>query len=103
MPKVRIELTGVTPHRFLSLVRVAEGGSGGAGFGSVAGSPDTIRNEYVATGANYFVGSFQWGDLSHKQAMRSIELFTNEVTSVYDPDRCPSFDRLTINTNGQAM
>jgi alkanesulfonate monooxygenase SsuD/methylene tetrahydromethanopterin reductase-like flavin-dependent oxidoreductase (luciferase family) len=65
--------------------RVADDG-GGAGFGSVAGSPETIRkymDEYVATGANYFVGAFQWGDLSHEQAMRSIELFTNEVMPRY--------------------
>ena len=32
-------------------------------------------DEYLETGANYFVCSFQWGDLSHDQAMRSIELF----------------------------
>ena len=66
--------------------RVADPTGGGAGFGSVAGSPDTIRkymDEYVATGANYFVGAFQWGDLSHEQAMRSIELFTNEVMPHY--------------------
>ncbi len=61
-------------------------GVSGAGFGSVAGSPETIRaymDEYAATGANYFVCSFQWGDLSHEQAMRSIELFTNEVMPHY--------------------
>lgn len=66
--------------------RVANPAGGGAGFGSVAGSPETIRkymDEYVATGANYFVGAFQWGDLSHGQAMRSIELFTNEVMPHY--------------------
>ena len=66
--------------------RVADGEGGGGGFGSVAGSPETIRNyldEYVATGANYFVCAFQWGDLSHEQAMRSIELFTNEVMPHY--------------------
>ena len=66
--------------------RVADPTGGGAGFGSVAGSPDTIRkymDEYVATGANYFVCAFQWGDLSHEQAMRSIELFTNEVMPHY--------------------
>ena len=40
-------------------------------------------DEYVATGANYFVGAFQWGDLSHEQAMRAIELFTNEVMPYY--------------------
>ena len=66
--------------------RVADGGGGGSGFGSVAGSPETIRNymdEYVSTGANYFVAAFQWGDLTHEQAMRSIELFTNEVMPHY--------------------
>src|SRR5258706_452024 len=53
-----------------------------------AGSPAAVRDymdEYVATGANYFVCSFQWGDLSHEQAMRSIELFTAEVMPRYGP------------------
>jgi hypothetical protein len=40
-------------------------------------------DEYLATGANYFVCSFQWGDLSHAQAMRSIELFATEVMPHY--------------------
>lgn len=59
---------------------------GGAGFGAIAGSPDTIReymDEYLATGANYFVCSFQWGNLTHDQAMRSIELFATEVMPHY--------------------
>ena len=50
--------------------------------GVAAGSPETIRrwlDEYIATGANYFVASFQWGNLSHAQAMRSVELFASEV------------------------
>ena len=58
----------------------------GGGFGSIAGSPATIleyMDEYIETGANYFVCSFQWGDLSHEQAMRSIELFTAEVMPHY--------------------
>ena len=66
--------------------RVANPAGGGAGFGSVAGSPETIRkymDEYVATGANYFVAAFQWGDLSHEQALRSIDLFTNQVMPYY--------------------
>jgi alkanesulfonate monooxygenase SsuD/methylene tetrahydromethanopterin reductase-like flavin-dependent oxidoreductase (luciferase family) len=52
----------------------------------VAGAPASIRaylDEYIETGANYFVCSFQWGDLSHEQAMRSIELFTAEVMPYY--------------------
>jgi hypothetical protein len=40
-------------------------------------------DEYVATGANYFVCSFQWGDLNHEQAMQSLELFATEVMPHY--------------------
>jgi alkanesulfonate monooxygenase SsuD/methylene tetrahydromethanopterin reductase-like flavin-dependent oxidoreductase (luciferase family) len=53
---------------------------------ALAGSPTAVREymeEYVATGANYFVCSFQWGDLTHEQAMRSIELFATEVMPRY--------------------
>ena len=58
----------------------------GGGFGAIAGSPATIRaymDEYLETGANYFVCSFQWGDITHEQAMRSIELFSTEVMPHY--------------------
>jgi len=53
---------------------------------ALAGSPAAVgeyMEEYVATGANYFVCSFQWGDLSHEHAMRSIELFAGEVMPRY--------------------
>jgi alkanesulfonate monooxygenase SsuD/methylene tetrahydromethanopterin reductase-like flavin-dependent oxidoreductase (luciferase family) len=53
---------------------------------ALAGSPAAVReymDEYVATGANYFVCSFQWGDLTHEQAMRSVQLFATEVMSRY--------------------
>ena len=70
--------------------RVTPGGIGGdgrgAGFSVVAGTPDSIRiymDEYVATGANYFVCSFQWGGLTHNQAMRSIDLFVEEIMPHY--------------------
>ncbi len=49
---------------------------------ALAGSPNSVRrfmDEYVDTGANYFVCSFQWGDLTHETAMRSIRLFTEEI------------------------
>jgi hypothetical protein len=52
----------------------------------VAGSPAAMRaylDEYSETDANYFVCSFQWGDITHAQAMRSIELFTAEVMPHY--------------------
>jgi len=49
----------------------------------VVGSPDTIA-AYVAQyatqpGANYFVAAFQWGNITHAQALRSLELFSSEV------------------------
>ncbi len=49
---------------------------------ALAGTPRAVleyMDEYVATGANYFVCSFQWGDISHENAIRSIELFASEV------------------------
>jgi alkanesulfonate monooxygenase SsuD/methylene tetrahydromethanopterin reductase-like flavin-dependent oxidoreductase (luciferase family) len=49
-------------------------------------SPQSMRaylDEYLTTGANYLCLSFQFGDLSHEQAMRSIELFTEEVMPHY--------------------
>jgi alkanesulfonate monooxygenase SsuD/methylene tetrahydromethanopterin reductase-like flavin-dependent oxidoreductase (luciferase family) len=53
---------------------------------ALAGSPASVRaymEEYLATGANYFVCSFQWGSISHDHAVQSIELFTNEVMPHY--------------------
>jgi alkanesulfonate monooxygenase SsuD/methylene tetrahydromethanopterin reductase-like flavin-dependent oxidoreductase (luciferase family) len=56
--------------------------------GVMAGSPAAVRGfmeEYAATGANYMVCSFQWGNLSHAQAMRSIELWATEVMPHHQP------------------
>ena len=39
----------------------------------------TYFDEYLTTGANYMVLSFQWGSLSHSQAMRSIRLFREHL------------------------
>jgi alkanesulfonate monooxygenase SsuD/methylene tetrahydromethanopterin reductase-like flavin-dependent oxidoreductase (luciferase family) len=61
--------------------------------GFVVGTPETVRgyfDEYVTTGADYMVLSFQWGSLSHAQAMRSIRLFREEIMprhAVADPFR----------------
>lgn len=72
--------------------RSAPGGLGGERQGGViAGSPDSIReymDEYLKTGANYFVCSFQWGSLNHEQAMRSLELFVEEVMPHYVEGVC---------------
>lgn len=53
----------------------------------LAGSPATVR-DYVAridadTGANYFVGAFQFGDLTHAESSRSLELFASEVMPAF--------------------
>ena len=53
---------------------------------ALAGTPAAVReymDEYLETGANYFVASFQWGDIAHEQAMRSVELFASEVMPRY--------------------
>jgi alkanesulfonate monooxygenase SsuD/methylene tetrahydromethanopterin reductase-like flavin-dependent oxidoreductase (luciferase family) len=49
----------------------------------VVGSPRTVR-EYVAryaedSSCNYLVASFQWGDITHQEASRSMALFASEV------------------------
>ncbi len=40
-------------------------------------------DEYVTTGANYLCIGFQFGSLTHEQAMRSIDLFVTEVMPYY--------------------
>ena len=53
---------------------------------ALAGSPDSVKRymeEYIATGANYFMCSFQWGNLSHENAMKSIELFSEKIMPTY--------------------
>jgi alkanesulfonate monooxygenase SsuD/methylene tetrahydromethanopterin reductase-like flavin-dependent oxidoreductase (luciferase family) len=53
---------------------------------ALAGSPDSVKRymeDYIATGANYFMCSFQWGDLTHENAMTSIELFSQEIMPAY--------------------
>ncbi len=48
-----------------------------------AGSPQRMKEyleQYASeSNCNYFVSSFQWGDLTHEEASRSLELFTSEV------------------------
>ena len=54
--------------------------------GVMAGSPASIRgfmDEYARSGANYVVCSFQWGDLSHAQAMQSVALWASEIMPHY--------------------
>ena len=50
---------------------------------AVAGTPDTVfqyvRDQMCATGANYFVGQFAFGDLTQEETLRSIALFSEAV------------------------
>ena len=53
---------------------------------ALAGSPESVQRymeEYIDTGANYFMCSFQWGNLSHNTAMKSIELFNKYIMPNY--------------------
>lgn len=55
-------------------------------FRVVAGTPATIHTyleEYLTTGANYFVCAFHFGNMEHSIAEHSIELFVNEVMPHY--------------------
>ncbi len=49
----------------------------------IAGSPKSVREQVRRTidetGINYFCSIFSWGDLTHQQVMRSIDLFAREV------------------------
>jgi alkanesulfonate monooxygenase SsuD/methylene tetrahydromethanopterin reductase-like flavin-dependent oxidoreductase (luciferase family) len=49
----------------------------------LVGTADSVRQyveRYVEeSGANYFVGSFQWGDLTHEEATKSLRLFSDHV------------------------
>ena len=63
---------------------VEHGGS--AAFRVIAGTPNTVRSyldEYVATGANYFVCGFHFGNMDSAVAERSIDLFIKEVMPHY--------------------
>jgi alkanesulfonate monooxygenase SsuD/methylene tetrahydromethanopterin reductase-like flavin-dependent oxidoreductase (luciferase family) len=51
--------------------------------GIFAGTPDMVRDKVQAfidaTGANYFVGTFAFGNLTTDQVLRSMRLFADEV------------------------
>lgn len=54
------------------------------GWGGIfAGSPDTVREQVQRfldeSGANYFVGTFAFGNLSTEHVLRSMRLFAQEV------------------------
>ena len=61
--------------------QIKDGGRG------IAGSPESItrmlREQLGASGANYFVGQFAFGDLSVEETNRSVDLFVNEVMPAF--------------------
>lgn len=55
----------------------------------LVGSPATIR-DYVLryareSNANYYVGAFSWGDLTHDESSKSLRLFAEEVMPALAP------------------
>ncbi len=63
----------------------------------LSGSPHTIVDiDYVdryaaESGANYFVAAFQWGSMTHAEALHSIELFGEHVI--------PRFSRRSVHAS----
>lgn len=53
------------------------------GCGLVVGSPAEVAESYIELadvgGVDYLLGAFHWGDLDHREAMASFELFVTEV------------------------
>ena len=53
---------------------------------AVVGSPETIGRflgRYASeSGMAYFVGAFQWGDLTHDEALHSLELFAKAAEPI---------------------
>jgi alkanesulfonate monooxygenase SsuD/methylene tetrahydromethanopterin reductase-like flavin-dependent oxidoreductase (luciferase family) len=67
-------ITALYPASFDELAAIENG---------VAGSPGTVREffraEIEATGANYLLGWFAFGDMTLAESLRSVELFAREV------------------------
>ena len=55
---------------------------------AIAGSPPTVRDfikaDIAVTGGNYFVPWLAFGDMTLAEALRSVELFVNEVMPVFN-------------------
>jgi alkanesulfonate monooxygenase SsuD/methylene tetrahydromethanopterin reductase-like flavin-dependent oxidoreductase (luciferase family) len=67
-------IAGLYPLTFDELMAIDNG---------VAGSPATVRDflaaEIEATGSNYLLSWFAFGDMTREESLRSIELFSREV------------------------
>jgi alkanesulfonate monooxygenase SsuD/methylene tetrahydromethanopterin reductase-like flavin-dependent oxidoreductase (luciferase family) len=71
---VEPRIAGLYPPTFDELVAIDNG---------IAGSPGTVRDflaaEIAATGCNYLLSWFAFGDMTLEESLRSIELFSREV------------------------
>jgi alkanesulfonate monooxygenase SsuD/methylene tetrahydromethanopterin reductase-like flavin-dependent oxidoreductase (luciferase family) len=71
-------IAGLYPETFDGLAAVDNG---------VAGSPKTVRDfiaaEIEATGANYMLSWFAFGDMTLAEQLRSVELFAREVMPAF--------------------
>ena len=55
----------------------------------LAGSPASVRDQVArlieATGVNYVICCFAWGDLTLVQSLRSLRLFAEQVMPAFQP------------------
>ncbi len=75
-------ITAMYPDTFDELQALGHG---------IAGSPRTVRDAIVAdieaTGVNYFLSWFAFGDLTLAESLRSVELFAREVMPAFAEPR----------------
>ena len=75
-------IAGFYPETFDALAALGNG---------IAGSPQTVRDfiaaDIEATGVNYFVSWFAFGDLTLAESLRSLELFACEVMPAFSGAR----------------
>jgi alkanesulfonate monooxygenase SsuD/methylene tetrahydromethanopterin reductase-like flavin-dependent oxidoreductase (luciferase family) len=76
--EVEPRIAGLYPPTFEELMAIDNG---------VAGSPDTVRDfiaaEIEATGANYMLSWFAFGDMTLAESQRSVELLSREVMPAF--------------------
>jgi alkanesulfonate monooxygenase SsuD/methylene tetrahydromethanopterin reductase-like flavin-dependent oxidoreductase (luciferase family) len=76
--KVAIRAGGVRPPEIDGMIK-----QGRAIVGSVETVSAVIREQLARTGADYFVGQFVFGDMSHTEALASIERFSAQVKPLF--------------------
>jgi alkanesulfonate monooxygenase SsuD/methylene tetrahydromethanopterin reductase-like flavin-dependent oxidoreductase (luciferase family) len=78
-------IAGLYPASFEELQALANG---------IAGSPGTVRDffrgEIAASGVNYLIGWFAFGDMTLAESRRSIELFAREVMPAFPATHSPA-------------